>query len=241
MTQALFIADLHLSADRPETLARFERFCATRARDAQVLYILGDLFDAWIGDDDPQTPAPEVREALAALTRAGTKVLIQHGNRDFLIGEAFCASTGATLLDEESVVNVGGIPTLLMHGDTLCTDDLGYQQARLMLRNPAFIGDFLAKPVAERRAIAAEYRRQSGEAVSLLAADIMDVNADAVVAALDRHNVRRLIHGHTHRPGHHRTSAGGEIRERIVLGEWHSDSGMCLAADDDGGLHPETV
>lgn len=228
MGESLIISDLHLAAGRPATVARFLRFCRERAPGAGALYILGDLFDAWIGDDDPDSPAPEVRDALAGLSESGTRLFIQHGNRDFLIGDDFCERTGATLLDEETVVELDGAPTLLMHGDTLCTDDLAYQQARKMLRDPDFIADFLAKPVEVRRAIAAEYRRQSGEAVSLLAADIMDVNAEAVAEALRRHGVTRLIHGHTHRPGHHHIVLDGVSAERIVLGEWRDDAGMVL-------------
>lgn len=234
MREVLIISDLHLAAGRPRALARFLGFCNERATGAGALYILGDLFDAWIGDDDPEPPAPEVRDALAWLTTGGTRVFIQHGNRDFLIGDDFCARTGAELLAEETVVDLGGMPTLLMHGDTLCTDDLAYQKARKMLRNPVFIAEFLAKPVEARRAIAAEYRRQSGEAVSLLAADIMDVNAETVAEAMRRHGVTRLIHGHTHRPGRHRMSIDGKDVERIVLGEWHDDAGMVLVVDGNG-------
>jgi len=232
--ETLFISDLHLSAEAPETAERFRRFCAERAKGAAALYILGDLFDAWIGDDSDDPPASEVRGALKALTDAGTPVFIQHGNRDFLIGERFCAQTGARLLPDEAVVDCGGSPTLLMHGDTLCIDDLDYQQARKFLRDPAFMRDFLAKPLEERAAIAADYRRKSGEATSLLAADIMDVNPGAVIDAMERNRVTRLIHGHTHRQGVHRFEHKGRYLERIVLGEWHPERGMYLSVTPEG-------
>jgi len=234
MTEKLFISDLHLSAEVPDTVARFHRFCTERAAGASALYILGDLFDAWIGDDNDAPPGPEVRESLKALTTAGTAVFIQHGNRDFLLGDRFCEATGAQLLAEEVVVDCGGAPALLMHGDTLCTDDVAYQQARRMLRDPAFIRDFLAKPLAARAAIAAEYRKKSGEATSLLAADIMDVNLQAVTDAMMRHQVTRLIHGHTHRQGVHEMEHGNRRLERIVLGEWHPERGMYLSATPEG-------
>ena len=153
---------------------------------------------------------------------------LQHGNRDFLVGETFCAQTGAQLLPEEAVVDLYGNRMLLMHGDTLCTDDLAYQQARRTLRDPGFMREFLARPLPQRAAIAAEYRRQSGEATSLLAADIMDVNQSAVEAAMARHGVTRLVHGHTHRAAWHRFRNNGQPMERIVLGEWHPDRGPYL-------------
>ena len=234
MREILLISDLHLSPERPQTVRLFADFCRTRAPGADALYILGDLFDAWIGDDNDMPPLPEIRATLKGISDAGTDIFVQHGNRDFLIGERFCAQTGAVVLPEEAVVDLFGTPTLLMHGDTLCTDDHAYQEARRMLRAVPVIRDFLAKPLAERAAIAAEYRRRSGEAVSLLAADIMDVNADAVVAAMSRHGIRRLIHGHTHREARHEFDHAGLEMERIVLGEWHPDRGPYLAVSRDG-------
>jgi UDP-2,3-diacylglucosamine hydrolase len=234
MSEYLFIADLHLSAKRQETLALFLRFLQERAPRADALYILGDLFDAWIGDDDESELANRVRAGLKALTAGGTPVYIQHGNRDFLIGDAFCAATGATLLDETEVVDLDGHPTLLMHGDLLCTDDTDYQQARLMLRSPAFIQDFLSRPLAERAALAAEYRRKSGEATSLKAEDIMDVNPQTVADYLRHHEVDRLIHGHTHRPGDHVHQVGGRPASRWVLAEWHPDQAEVLCVGSRG-------
>jgi UDP-2,3-diacylglucosamine hydrolase len=233
MGESLLISDLHLSGAVPETLARFREFLEQRAPGTDALYILGDLFDTWIGDDDDNPPGPAVRGWLRALVDSGTPVHIQHGNRDFLIGEQFCEQSGASLLEEEAVVTLSGRQALLMHGDTLCTDDTAYQQARQMLRNPAFIRDFLSRTLAERAAIADGYRRQSGEATSLLAAEIMDVNAGAVAAAMARHGVDCLIHGHTHRPGRHSLQDGRG--ERIVLGEWHPDRAVYASASP-GGL-----
>ena len=232
--EALFISDLHLSAERPETVERFLHFLKERAPAAGALYILGDLFDAWIGDDDDAAPWPEIQSALAGLSHAGTKVLIQHGNRDFLIGTAFCERTGASLFNDEAVIKLFGTPTLLMHGDTLCTDDTAYQEARKLLRSAAFKQEFLSKSLQERALIATEYRKRSGEATSLLPADIMDVNQQAVEEAMRRNGVHRLIHGHTHRQAIHVFDLAGKPAERIVLGEWHPDSGMALSVTPDG-------
>jgi UDP-2,3-diacylglucosamine hydrolase len=234
MGEQLFIADLHLSAKRPGTLALFLRFLHDRAAHADALYILGDLFDAWVGDDDDSDVADQVRAGLKTLTEGGTRLFIQHGNRDFLIGDAFLAATGARLLDETTVIELGGKRTLLMHGDLLCTDDVDYQKARLMLRSPAFIADFVARPLGERVALAASYRQKSGEATSLKAEDIMDVNADTVADYARHHDIERLIHGHTHRPGHHQHLVEARSVDRWVLGEWHEDAGdlLCLRGDE---------
>jgi UDP-2,3-diacylglucosamine hydrolase len=232
--ETLFISDLHLAAERSQALALFLRFASGRARQAEALYVLGDLFDAWIGDDDDGPLATAVRTALRDLTHAGVAVFFQGGNRDFLIGEHFAGETGVRLLPDHAVVDLHGTPTLLMHGDLLCTDDVDYQQARVMLRNPAFVADFLAKPLPARTALAAEYRRRSGEATSLKAEDIMDVNAATVVQVMRQHGARRLIHGHTHRPAVHALQIDGEPAERIVLGEWHDDEGQCVCVTESG-------
>ena len=234
MAEKLFISDLHLAPRQPATTARFLAFLRERAVRADALYILGDLFDAWIGDDDESPPAAEVREGVRALTSCGVPVFVQHGNRDFLIGEQFLRQTGCALLPEIEVREIAGEATLLLHGDLLCTDDLDYQQARGLLRDPAFIADFLGRPLGERALLAAEYRRRSGEATSIKPEDIMDVNHQTVADYMRRHAVNRLIHGHTHRQGRHVFELDGITRERIVLGEWHPERGSVLVASPSG-------
>ncbi|MEJ2328693.1 MAG: UDP-2,3-diacylglucosamine diphosphatase [Gammaproteobacteria bacterium] len=233
-TEILLISDLHLSPEQPATVQRFLHFTRERARQARDLYILGDLFDAWIGDDNDAFPYGEIRNSLSELVQSGTAVYLQHGNRDFLLGEVFCKQTGCMLIADEEVRDFFGTPTLLMHGDTLCTDDVAYQQARQLLRSKAFITDFLKKPLQERALIAAEYRKKSGEATSLLAAEIMDVNQQAVTDVMRKHAVCRLVHGHTHREAIHQLEIDGRTCERIVLGEWHPDHGMALSVSATG-------
>jgi UDP-2,3-diacylglucosamine hydrolase len=234
MAETLFIADLHLSEERPAVTELFLRFLRERAADAEALYILGDLFDAWIGDDDDSQLANAVRDAIKSVTDRGTWVFVQAGNRDFLIGERFLRETGSEMLDETSVIDLAGQRTLMMHGDLLCTDDTDYQQARIMLRSPAFIAEFSAKSLPERRTLAVEYRRRSGEATSLKAEDIMDVNPHTVADYLRHHEASRLIHGHTHRPGCHSLELDGLEAQRWVLGEWNVDGATILSADNDG-------
>lgn len=231
MKPVLFISDLHLSPERPETIDLFLRFLQGPAAQAEVLYILGDLFDAWIGDDYRESPIPQIQSALRTLSSQGTRLCLMHGNRDFLIGERFAAASGCELLDDPTLIRLGREPTLLMHGDLLCTDDQAYQQARRQLRNPAFIRELLARPIPERLALAREYRRRSGEATSLAPAEIMDVNQQALEQALRKRGARRLIHGHTHRPGHHRFQLDGEPADRWVLQEWHRHRGGYLRWD----------
>jgi UDP-2,3-diacylglucosamine hydrolase len=240
MREILFISDLHLAPQRPSTLRLLQQFLMTRAPGAEALYILGDLFDAWIGDDADTPLGAAVSAGLRALSETGTRVFLLHGNRDFLLGPGFAAVSGATLVADATVVDLHGTPTLLLHGDRLCTDDLAYQAFRQQVRAPEFIAAFLAKPIPERLAIAAEYRRRSGEAISLKPADIMDVNEQAVIETLRAHGVTRLIHGHTHRPADHRFPLDGGGAERIVLAEWHEDRGevLCVGAV---GMRRETI
>lgn len=228
MTENLFISDLHLSRKRPATTDLFLRFLEEQVDAVSHLYILGDLFDAWVGDDDTTTPIKEITHALLQATTRGTQLSIMHGNRDFLIGEAFAKATGCTLLDDPTVVDLNGLPTLLMHGDLLCSDDLEYQQARTLLRSQAFISDFLAKTIQQRKTLAAEYRKKSGEVVSLKSADIMDVNQYTVESYMRNSGVKLLIHGHTHRPAIHDFKLDGQSAERIVLSDWHEKRGEYL-------------
>ena len=222
----LFISDLHLTEERPEANERFIAFLEEKARNAEALYILGDFFEYWIGDDDLAEPFNAVIAGLLAdLTRRGVQVNLMHGNRDFLIGERFCAATGARLLDDPAIHEIGGVKTLLVHGDTLCTDDVEYQAWRRKAREPAFQAAFLEKSLTERRQAIVQMREKSKEVVQGKSAEIMDVNDGAVREALRRHGVRRLIHGHTHRPGRHALEVDGERRERWVLPDWYGRGG----------------
>jgi UDP-2,3-diacylglucosamine hydrolase len=223
---ALFISDLHLSEERPEANERFFSLLEEVARGAEALYILGDFFEYWIGDDDLAYPFHAVvAGSLRELSRSGVALYFMHGNRDFLVGERFCAATGARLLDDPTVVELGGEKTLLMHGDTLCTDDLDYQGWRRTARSPAWQQAFLAKSLDQRRIAVGGMREKSKEVVQAKPAEIMDVNDGAVREAMQRHGVKRLIHGHTHRPGRHSVALDGGSGERWVLPDWYGRGG----------------
>ena len=222
---SLFISDLHLTEERPEANERFIGFLEDKARGADALYILGDFFEYWIGDDDIAEPFNAVVAGLLRDLSRKQKLYLMHGNRDFLIGERFCAATGAQLLQDPTVAEVEGVKTLLMHGDTLCTDDVDYQAWRRTARNPAFQADFLSKSLPERRRLILQMREKSKEVVQGKPAEIMDVNGDAVREVLRRHDVRRLIHGHTHRPGRHAIEVDGRRCERWVLPDWYGRGG----------------
>ena len=217
----LFVSDLHLDADRPDTIRRFTDFVSRRALEADALYILGDLFEAWVGDDEDDVRLDPVLAALARLHAAGVPTAVMHGNRDFLLGPQFCAATGCRLLDDYELIELAGTPVLLTHGDLLCTDDTRYMSLRATLRNAAWQHEFLAKPLAERRTIAAELRQLSASEIAAKPEDIMDVNQNTVVDAMRRHAVTTLVHGHTHRPNVHRFELDGRQAVRIVLGAWH--------------------
>ena len=219
----LFISDLHLTEERPETNERFISFLEETAPGARALYILGDFFEYWLGDDDLGEPFNAVIAGL--LRKLAIPLYFMHGNRDFLVGERFCTATGAKLLADPTVTVIEGEKTLLMHGDTLCTDDLEYQAWRRKARDPAFQAAFLAKSLPQRRVAVAQMREKSKEVVGGKPADIMDVNDAAVRQALEHHGVRRLIHGHTHRPGRHAVQAGGVKCERWVLPDWYGRGG----------------
>jgi UDP-2,3-diacylglucosamine hydrolase len=235
---ALFISDLHLAAERPAVNERFFDFLREQAARAERLFILGDLFEYWIGDDELEATdgdplARSVADALAALSGRGVSVALMHGNRDFLIGRRFCAATGARLLEDPTVEKIGGVRTLLMHGDTLCTDDHDYQAWRRTARSRAWQEGFLAKPLAERRREVLGMRARSKEVVGAKPADIMDVNDGAVREALRAHGLTRLVHGHTHRPARHALEVDGRRCERWVLPDWYERGGY-LAVDDTG-------
>ena len=226
MPETLFISDLHLDPERPEVIDLLVRFLDERAAGADALYILGDLFEYWIGDDDVRDGLLPAIEALRRLSDAGVPVSFMAGNRDFLVGNGFAERTGCRLLEDPTRVELYGLPTLLMHGDSLCTDDVAYQALRKQLRDRAWQAGFLALPVAQRRAQAEALRRESREATRDKAADIMDVNAEEVATAFSRHGVRRMIHGHTHRPAVHALEIDGEPAERIVLGDWYTQGSV---------------
>ena len=231
--KTLFISDLHLDAATPGIARQFLAFLEGEARAAKALYILGDLFEVWLGDDDPDPASREVVAALRRLTGAGVPCFVMHGNRDFLLGARFCEEAGARLLDDGAVVNLGGERVLLMHGDALCTDDVSYQRLRRILRHPATRWVFRHLSLERRRALARRIRAGSRMHVGATAPEIMDVNADAVREAFRRAGVRTLIHGHTHRPAVHDLSLDGAKVRRIVLGDWYTQ-GSVLEWSRDG-------
>jgi UDP-2,3-diacylglucosamine hydrolase len=224
--KTLLISDLHLDAAHPAIAAQFLAFLERQARDADGLYILGDLFEAWLGDDDPDPAARAVIAALRRLVDGGVPCFILRGNRDFLIGERFCRETGATLLDEGSIVERHGRRVLLMHGDILCTDDVGYQRLRRIVRHPILRWVFAHLGLEQRRAIAQRLRAGSRKHIGMSAPEIMDVNAAAVSQAFRSSGVDTLIHGHTHRPAVHELLVDGRPVRRIVLGDWYTQGSV---------------
>jgi UDP-2,3-diacylglucosamine hydrolase len=226
----LFISDLHLHETRPQITRAFFHFLHTQALGAEQLYILGDFFDAWIGDDDDNALNAEVATELKKLSSTGTQIFLMHGNRDFLLGEKFAAQAGAQLIAEGSVINLYGCPTLVLHGDDLCIDDKDYIAFRQQVRSPQWQQHILAQPLAARRALAAQLREKSQAMNSLKAEDIMDVSQPEVIRVMQKAEVTRLIHGHTHRPAHHTLNINEKAAERIVLGDWH-DLGWAIIAD----------
>ena len=221
-----FISDLHLSKDRPETTQRFLAYLDSVDETVSDLYILGDLFDVWVGDDDPTPPNVVVKEALNQLTTQGTHVHFLPGNRDFLIGEAFFNTTKVLCLEDESVIDLFGTNTLLMHGDLLCTDDVEYQQFRQLTHDPDWQQEFLSKSLQDRLALAQHYRQESHLNKNKKSAEIMDVNETAVIETFKKHHVLRLIHGHTHRPHVHSNHVNGQVAERFVLAEWDTQGSI---------------
>lgn len=229
----LFISDLHLCAQRPAVMQLFIEFLGRQAGQCDTLYILGDLFEAWLGDDDDAPDNARVISALHALRDSGTTIYFMRGNRDFLIGEKFAALSGCRLLPDPSVIDLNGTPVLLMHGDALCTDDVSYQRFRRVVRNRFSQRLFLNLPLALRRRLARRLRAQSMSRTLEKSPAIMDVNAHSVAAAMRRHRVTRLIHGHTHRPAVHHFYLDGRLAQRIVLGDW-CEQGSVLRCDARG-------
>ena len=228
---ALFISDLHLTAGDAGTTRRFVEFMGGPARAARDLYILGDLFEAWIGDDDDDPRLEPIVAALGKLTDSGVACALMHGNRDFLLGPKFCEATGARLLGDYERVTLGGESVLLTHGDLLCTDDTRYMTLRAELRSKQWQRDFLARPLAERRQIASDLRQLSATEIAAKDEYIMDVNQAAVERTMRDHGVTLLVHGHTHRPAVHRFELDGRPAARIVLGAWYHDPSIVRWTD----------
>ncbi|MBS0854528.1 MULTISPECIES: UDP-2,3-diacylglucosamine diphosphatase [unclassified Tatumella] len=223
MPRTLFIADLHLCQEEPAITAGFMRFLQREATDCDALYILGDLFESWIGDDDPAPLHRQVAEALSALP---VPVFFIHGNRDFLLGKAYASRSGMTLLAEETLLECYGQRVLIMHGDTLCTDDQGYQRFRQKVHQPWLQRVFLMLPLCLRQNIAARLRNDSQQANQSKSLQIMDVNQQAVEQVMERYRASVLIHGHTHRPEIHFLQINHQPAERAVLGAWHHQGSM---------------
>jgi len=227
----LFISDLHLQEERPDITRAFLHFLVERARHAKALYILGDFFEAWIGDDGATPFQLGIADALAELSRSGTHVYLMHGNRDFLIGRRFCRRAGATLLADPTRIELDGQALLLSHGDALCTRDEGYMRLRRWLRNPLSLFVLRHLPLSTRRKLARKLRSESRAQTRMKASDIVDVTPEEVAPLMQRVGVQTLIHGHTHRPAEHRISVGGAPAMRIVLGDWDR-LGWVLEAHD---------
>jgi UDP-2,3-diacylglucosamine hydrolase len=231
----LFVSDLHLDPERPAATELFGRFLKGEARDADALYILGDLFEAWVGDDDPSPAGTFVATRLRALADSGVPVFFIRGNRDFLLGQEYAQRAGMAILPDPAVAMIEGEPTLILHGDLLCTDDTAYQQFRAQTRDPRWQCDFLAQPLAARLAFAEQARAASkaryGELVASGQSEtITDVTPATVREWFKRYGIHRMIHGHTHRPAIH---AEGDGNTRIVLGDWY-EQGSVLRVDDNG-------
>ncbi|OQW74675.1 MAG: UDP-2,3-diacylglucosamine diphosphatase [Proteobacteria bacterium ST_bin11] len=229
----LFISDLHLAFEKPEITRRFLSFLQQRAIAAKSLYILGDLFDAWIGDDDNTRPIPTIKKALKQLTDSGTEIFLLQGNRDFLLGKGFCEETGIRLLDEFAAIELGSERILLTHGDLLCSDDLAYQAFRLKSHSPQWQRNVLSKPLWLRLIAARWYRFRSYYHKRGKTLDIMDVNQDTVFESLRTYACATLIHGHTHRPKLHEFMLDGKPAKRYVLADWKAEGAEVLCWRND--------
>jgi UDP-2,3-diacylglucosamine hydrolase len=229
----LLISDLHLEEQRPDITRAFLELLDGRARAAESLYILGDFFEAWIGDDAMSPFQLSICKALRALSDSGTQVFLMHGNRDFMIGQAFCKAAGCTLLKDPSVVQLNGEPVLLMHGDSLCTRDEAYMRMRSYLRNPLTLWVLRHLPLGTRHKLARKLRSESRAQTQMKANDIVDVTPEEVPRIMAQYGVRTLIHGHTHRPAIHKLLIGNDAAKRIVLGDWDRQ-GWALQVDEQG-------
>ncbi len=224
----IFISDLHISLEKIEITRRFLAFLETQASQVSTVYILGDLFDAWIGDDDNTPPNKKIKKQLKQLTDSGTQVFLQQGNRDFLLGHRFCLETGISLLDDYEVIDLNGVKTLLTHGDLLCTDDIPYQAFRKKSHSKEWQQNVLSKPLLIRLLAARWYRFRSHFHKRKKSQDIMDVNQQTVIKVMKKYQCLRLIHGHTHRPAIHDFEIDGKPAQRFVLADWKKESAQLL-------------
>lgn len=229
----LLISDLHLEQQRPDITRAFVHFLQTRARQAEALYILGDFFEVWVGDDAMEPFQHEIASALRELADSGTRLYLMHGNRDFMLGQGFCQLAGCTLLSDPCRVSFNGEPVLLMHGDSLCTSDAAYMRMRRLLRNPLSLWLLRHLPLAKRHALARKLRKESQLQTRQKAASIIDVTPSEVPRLMAKYGVRTLIHGHTHRPASHTLEVNGQTAQRIVLGDW-DQQGWALQVDENG-------
>lgn len=232
--EIILISDLHIALNKKEITNRFLLFLKNQAREVNTVYILGDLFDAWVGDDDNTSPNKNIKYQLKLLTESGVQVFLQQGNRDFLMGDQFCRETGVTLLNDYKVINLNGVNTLLTHGDLLCTDDLPYQAFREKSRSDEWKQNVLSKPLLIRLLAARWYRFKSYFHKRKKSQDIMDVNQQTVINEMLKHNCYRLIHGHTHRPAVHNFDINGKPAQRFVLAQWEKDSAQILRWNSEG-------
>lgn len=237
MKNTWFISDLHLDPSRPLIIQQFLELLHALEGEAASLYILGDLFEYWIGDDILNTPegAPfgPIVQSIQQLSSTGTQIYFTHGNRDFLIGDSFAERTGCTLLPEQQIIRLNGVPTLIMHGDTLCTDDIEYQQARKLMHSPQWQSEILQLSIPERIQKALELRMQSQQTTQSQREEILDANQQTIEKVMREEGVRQLIHGHTHRPGVHEFALDGQAATRIVLGDWYDQSSYLKVTSDD--------
>ena len=229
----LLISDLHLEQERPDITRAFLDLLNGRAREAESLYILGDFFEVWVGDDAMSPYQLSICQALRELSDSGTQIFLMHGNRDFMLGKAFCKAAGATLLKDPSVVDFYGEPVLLMHGDSLCTRDEAYMRLRRYLRNPITLWILRHLPLRTRHKLARKLRNESRAQTRMKANDIVDVTPDEVPRVMREHGVQTLVHGHTHRPAIHKLQIGEQAAKRIVLGDWDRQ-GWALQIDEQG-------
>jgi UDP-2,3-diacylglucosamine hydrolase len=229
----LLISDLHLEQERPDISRAFLHFLETRATQAEALYILGDFFEVWVGDDAMSPFQRSIAQALRQLSDSGTRIYLMHGNRDFMLGKAFCREAGCTLLSDPCVVELGGERVLLMHGDSLCTQDAAYMKLRRWLRNPLSLFILRNLPLTTRHKLARKLRNESRAQTRMKASDIVDVTPSEVSQTMAAHGVHTLIHGHTHRPAVHQLMLDGQPARRIVLGDWDRQ-GWALQIDEHG-------